>query len=152
MAYFPPIESVCTQFQVSSTPIALKRISNNRFLRLDSDSTPIKSHRDDSEKTETCTTKESDKSDLNFASRDKQEIRNNSQNPLDSGSPEPCYLCMDHAADAVLMECGHGGLCAACAAVLWQRGTLAPGGRQCPLCRQHFVGVLHIVSECGSKV
>ena len=32
----------------------------------------------------------------------------------DLGS-ERCFVCMDGPADAVLVECGHGGLCAACA-------------------------------------
>ncbi len=26
--------------------------------------------------------------------------------------PPACFVCMDAAADAVLIECGHGGLCA----------------------------------------
>ena len=26
--------------------------------------------------------------------------------------PQACFVCMDAAADAVLIECGHGGLCA----------------------------------------
>lgn len=66
--------------------------------------------------------------------------------------PETCYLCMDRAADAVLVECGHGGLCVVCADALWRRGTRAPGGRSCPLCRRPFIGVMHILSETNNTV
>ena len=65
---------------------------------------------------------------------------------------EPCYLCMDRTSDAVLIDCGHGGLCTACADALWLSGVDTPGGRQCPLCRRQINSVLHIVSEIGSSV
>ncbi len=29
-----------------------------------------------------------------------------------NSDPPACFVCMDAAADAVLIECGHGGLCA----------------------------------------
>ena len=41
-----------------------------------------------------------------------------------------CQICMSNAADAVLLECGHGGLCYACAVRLLKGTT-----RACPLCR-----------------
>ena len=72
-----------------------------------------------------------------------------------SNGPErqPCYLCMDRRADAVLLECGHGGICAACAAALWRRAAAAPAvERRCPLCRLPFVGVMLIVSEAAGTV
>jgi hypothetical protein len=53
-----------------------------------------------------------------------------------------CLVCMEHPPDTVLIECGHGGLCAACAGRLWREG---PARRRCPLCRQCFAGVLQIV-------
>ena len=59
---------------------------------------------------------------------------------------------MDRAADAVLVECGHGGLCTACADSLWRHGAHAPGGRCCPLCRRPFIGVMHILSETECTV
>jgi hypothetical protein len=78
----------------------------------------------------------------------------------DSSTPvstTACYMCMDNPADTVLIECGHGGLCIACAGALWQRdsGTAAaaaPPARRCPLCRRPFVGVMRIVSQSDGKV
>lgn len=40
-----------------------------------------------------------------------------------------CYICVTKPATAVLLQCGHVGLCMDCAAQL-MRST-----RQCPLCR-----------------
>jgi hypothetical protein len=66
---------------------------------------------------------------------------------------QPCYLCMDRRADAVLIECGHGGMCAVCATVLWRRAAAAPAAeRRCPLCRVPFVGVMLIVGEAAGTV
>ena len=64
-------------------------------------------------------------------------------------SQDTCYLCMDRAADAVLVECGHGGLCVKCADTLWRQGE---DGRCCPLCRHRFIGVMRIVSETEAAV
>ncbi len=65
---------------------------------------------------------------------------------------QPCYLCMDRRPDTVLVECGHGGLCAACAMALWHRSAAAPRARLCPLCRLPFVGVMLIVGEAAGTV
>ncbi len=54
-----------------------------------------------------------------------------------------CIVCMEWPADAVLVECGHGGTCLACAGHLWERD------RRCPLCRKAFTGVMRIVAEDG---
>ncbi len=59
-----------------------------------------------------------------------------------------CLVCWERPADAVLVDCGHGGLCAACAAGLWH----GPGGRRCPLCRAPFAGVVRVVDEAGGLV
>jgi hypothetical protein len=72
--------------------------------------------------------------------------------PEPPAAQQPCYLCMDRRPVAVLVECGHGGLCAACAMALWCRSAAAPKERRCPLCRQPFVGVMIIVSEAHGKV
>jgi hypothetical protein len=42
-----------------------------------------------------------------------------------------CWICLrdDVSADAVLLPCGHGGICLDCATNLWKRRSL------CPLCR-----------------
>ena len=63
---------------------------------------------------------------------------------------EACMICMDREADAVLVECGHGGLCAACAVACWD--GLASGRRACPLCRRGFAGVMRIRGHDGDLV
>ncbi len=73
---------------------------------------------------------------------------------MDTTSPA-CYMCMDNLAGAVLIECGHGGLCIPCASALWRHGAgtaAAPPARRCPLCRRPFVVVMRIVSQTGEKV
>jgi hypothetical protein len=71
----------------------------------------------------------------------------------DGQERQPCYLCMDRQADAVLIECGHGGMCAVCATALWRRAAAAPAAeRRCPLCRVPFVGVMLIVGEAAGTV
>jgi hypothetical protein len=40
---------------------------------------------------------------------------------LDEDLGETCFVCLDGRRDAILLECGHGGLCVACAQSLWAR-------------------------------
>ena len=47
----------------------------------------------------------------------------------------------------VLLECGHGGLCAGCAERLWM---LPAAGRTCPLCRNGVTGVVRIVGAAAA--
>ncbi len=49
----------------------------------------------------------------------------------------------------VLLECGHGGLCAGCAGRLWKQPR---GGRACPLCRRDFAGVVRIRDPAAHPV
>ena len=51
---------------------------------------------------------------------------------------------MERSPDAVLIECGHGGLCTVCAGHLWRED---PTRRRCPLCRQFFAGVVQITGR-----
>ena len=53
---------------------------------------------------------------------------------------------MERPADAVLLECGHSGLCVECATALWDQA------RRCPLCRQGFAAVMRIVAREASAV
>ena len=53
------------------------------------------------------------------------------------GVAKMCYVCETNAANAVLLDCGHGGICYEDATGLLERGN-----RMCPICRdpvQHVV-------------
>jgi len=60
------------------------------------------------------------------------------------GEDTSCIVCLDRDREAILLECGHGGLCLQCATSLWNQG---PAGRHCPMCRKVFSGVMKIVEE-----
>ena len=49
---------------------------------------------------------------------------------LDAYVEEECMVCLESPPDAVLVECGHGGVCVACAARIWE---LRDARRTCPL-------------------
>ena len=55
-----------------------------------------------------------------------------------------CIICWDGAREAVLLECGHSGLCVACAQRI---SRSAPALRVCPICRQGFAAIVRIVHE-----
>ena len=57
-----------------------------------------------------------------------------------------CMVCLERPSNAILLECGHSGLCVDCATVLWAQA------RRCPLCRQGFAGVMRIISRDGYSV
>eukprot|EP00826_Nyctotherus_ovalis_P039956 TRINITY_DN3882_c0_g1_i1.p2 TRINITY_DN3882_c0_g1~~TRINITY_DN3882_c0_g1_i1.p2 ORF type:complete len:160 (+),score=46.59 TRINITY_DN3882_c0_g1_i1:1573-2052(+) len=59
-----------------------------------------------------------------------------------------CTLCFDGAPDAVLLECGHGGICFSCGK------KLHAGKEKCPLCREPIVLVVRIdiVNKYGNFV
>ncbi|CAM9708262.1 unnamed protein product, partial [Laminaria digitata] len=50
-----------------------------------------------------------------------------------------CFICCEREADAVVMECGHGGMCSTCAEHL---ANTPPS--QCPVCRKTIREVLTI--------
>jgi len=70
----------------------------------------------------------------------------NGEGEKDDGNGEDtsCIVCLDRGREAILLECGHGGLCLLCATSLWNQG---PAGRHCPMCRKVFSGVMKIVEE-----
>jgi hypothetical protein len=59
-----------------------------------------------------------------------------------AGDGQACYVCCESVADAVFLNCGHGGMCFACA----RRHVSAQRGRRplCPLCRERVVQVVQI--------
>jgi len=63
-------------------------------------------------------------------------------------SPEDdtCIVCLTGPMDAVLLECGHGGVCEDCAMQLWQNT------RPCPLCRGRISRVMRIVEDGDNRV
>ena len=65
------------------------------------------------------------------------------------GARSACYICCERRADAVVMECGHGGVCFTCATHL---ANTAP--HQCPVCRDPIQEILklHEVREFGRVV
>ncbi|KAL6760220.1 hypothetical protein V8C86DRAFT_1776736, partial [Haematococcus lacustris] len=44
-----------------------------------------------------------------------------------------CVICYDKPSSCVLLDCGHGGFCKACAYRIFVRPP-----NECPTCRQHI--------------
>ena len=59
---------------------------------------------------------------------------------------EACYACMDNEANTYLLNCGHSGLCVACARKIIQ------ANQHCPLCRQAIAGIVHVNEEENNVV
>ena len=57
----------------------------------------------------------------------------------DISNGESCYACMDAEADTLLLNCGHSGLCVACAR------KIIHANQRCPLCRQVLTGMIHMI-------
>jgi hypothetical protein len=51
-----------------------------------------------------------------------------------------CFICADRKANAVIMDCGHGGICYQCGLKLARR----EGEKQCPVCRSTIKQVLKL--------
>eukprot|EP01017_Pseudomicrothorax_dubius_P040609 TRINITY_DN6379_c0_g1_i2.p1 TRINITY_DN6379_c0_g1~~TRINITY_DN6379_c0_g1_i2.p1 ORF type:complete len:646 (-),score=113.34 TRINITY_DN6379_c0_g1_i2:128-2065(-) len=58
-------------------------------------------------------------------------------NPADQ-SVANCLVCFEKAPDAVVMNCGHGGLCYECAVDIWEKAE------DCYLCRKPVVQILQV--------
>ena len=50
-------------------------------------------------------------------------------------------MSLENAPDAILLECGHSGICMECAIKLWGQT------RRCPLCRETFAGIMRVLDE-----
>lgn len=70
--------------------------------------------------------------------------------PLQSQSPEAddvdvCHICFVNEADAVALECGHGGLCFQCGIrIKTDTMAMARDGAKCPTCRHPMDYLLRI--------
>lgn len=58
----------------------------------------------------------------------------------ESEASNVCWICYEGPREAVLMECGHGGVCYECAKRIYRKK-----GRLCPICRQRITSVCHLV-------
>jgi len=58
-------------------------------------------------------------------------------------SEQLCFICYSEAPDTVLLECGHAGICAACALHLLERRP----GAQCPICRSVVAMVVRLRAD-----
>mmetsp|Transcript_71125 Transcript_71125/g.189850 ORF Transcript_71125/g.189850 Transcript_71125/m.189850 type:complete len:214 (-) Transcript_71125:82-723(-) len=64
----------------------------------------------------------------------------------DPSSDLSCVVCFEGERDAIVLNCGHGGLCLACGVKIWD------STRQCPMCRQRIIGLMRVVGRRGDLV
>merc|ERR1712083_89219 len=53
-------------------------------------------------------------------------------------SEQLCFICYDNPPEAVLLECGHAGMCRACALQLMTRRN------RCPVCRRRISNAVQL--------
>lgn len=61
-----------------------------------------------------------------------------SESSQSSDGSRQCVICCEFPANAVVMQCGHGGLCLACATAMWKRAEV------CHFCRQKIDNIVHV--------
>mmetsp|Transcript_41255 Transcript_41255/g.68637 ORF Transcript_41255/g.68637 Transcript_41255/m.68637 type:complete len:590 (-) Transcript_41255:378-2147(-) len=61
------------------------------------------------------------------------------ENESGSESGAVCWICAEGPPDAVILTCGHGGLCYSCAMKCWRQKS-----RQCPMCRDRIKHVARV--------
>ena len=88
----------------------------------------------------TAVSQEGDKSDLN-SSLNLISCPNVLREDTSSEADVACVICMDALGDHVLLPCGHGVYCNACAQKLLARESLA---RMCPMCRAALTAVVQV--------
>ena len=127
MSLHRQLENISIEQNISNCPNF-----ENETIRLNEVSMPVPC----------CSTKEISASDLTLAT-----LRANKASPsIEDEEPQLCIVCWHSPRDAVLLECGHGGLCVACAQRLFWRQ------RRCPLCRARIGHVARILSELSGRV
>lgn len=81
----------------------------------------------------------------------KEEENQDKEEPLkkepSQKEPSTCLICFDKNSNAVIMDCGHGGICYDCCIAMWQKN------QGCYLCRKPILQVLQveIVQEGDDK-
>lgn len=55
-----------------------------------------------------------------------------------------CFVCFDNQPNAILLECGHGGMCLECASRTLDSSESHDRGAMCPICRSAITRVLKI--------
>jgi hypothetical protein len=69
-----------------------------------------------------------------------------SKSNLEMYDDTKCFVCWLQESDAILLDCGHAGICVDCALKLWAET------RRCPLCRQPFAAIMHVLSSTDATV
>lgn len=59
-------------------------------------------------------------------------------------SEQLCFICYDQVPEAILLECGHAGMCVGCALQLLER---RPGQAHCAICRSHIASVVRLRAD-----
>jgi len=59
-------------------------------------------------------------------------------------SEQLCFICFDQVPHAVLLECGHAGICTSCALQLLER---RPGQANCAICRSPISNVVRLRAD-----
>lgn len=137
------IRSISSQFLtiLKNQPKVLVRLSSTYYKPADREFPPKKRHyRALSTSTHGITARETHRRVVSSATtQDRRQSLEDITPRFDSEVPtKVCFMCDEHISDAVLMECGHGGLCHACALQLWKTSS------QCHLCRSPISHVLKI--------
>ena len=74
---------------------------------------------------------------------DDKDVMKKVKRPVDEGiheDKEMCFVCYEAEANAVVMDCGHGGICYNCAIKSWERSD------KCHMCRGDIKSILKVLN------
>jgi len=74
--------------------------------------------------------------------------RDDSNSMSDKNLEKLCYVCESHPANAVLLECGHGGICYECGQGLVNQRT----ERSCPICREFIEHIVKLPEDSQGRI
>jgi len=72
--------------------------------------------------------------------------KNDIENPQSKEEGRLCYICENHVSNAILVECGHGGVCCECALKLVEQKN------ECMECRKPATAIYKIENEPTNKL